>query len=173
MKLFCSLSFFFTLSKISIIALNNSVDYFKKSYFMKKKLFYVIIVNIICLVAGLSCNNSEMSAGNRDNIIGEWKLVKVIIPFTSTAPITYDYSQYNIVYKFNTNGIMTVFGETENIDFYSGHEIGEYSYSIIKHEDGFSLKIDNLTYGCRISSKNLEISYAFLDGNIYYLDKIN
>jgi len=137
---------------------------------MKKKTFYVLIMSIIWFVAGLSCNKTEMSGGNSSDIIGEWKLVKVIIPFTGE---TYDYSQFNISYNFNKNAVLSVSGKTDHIQWYGGHETGEYSYSIIKDESGFILKINNRSYGCHISSKKLEISDAPLDGFIYYLEKIN
>jgi len=107
------------------------------------------------------------------SIIGKWKLVKVTSSFTSIGPISFDYSQYNILYEFKVNDILTVSGKTDNIDNYMGHEIGEHSYSIIDEDKGYDrLTIDGQGWGHQISSNELIISLAFLDGPIYDFVKI-
>ena len=131
------------------------------------KNLFLITACVAWFAAGISCNNSDIT--EKENIIGKWKLVKVVIPFINE---TSDYSQYEITYEFNKNGTLDVSGKNDHIEGYRGHEAGEYSYSIKKDEIGFRLTIDNLIYGYSISSEKLEISNAHLDGCIYYFSKI-
>jgi len=103
-------------------------------------------------------------------LTGKWKLVKVEEVFNN--PTSYDYSPYNIVYEFQTKGVLTVSGETNNISMYRGHDIGEYSYSIVDEDQSYLLKIGNTTYWCQVTSEKLVIDSSPLDGPIYYFIKI-
>jgi hypothetical protein len=113
---------------------------------------------------------TKNSLADTANIIGKWKLVKVTTPFVGSVS---NYSNNNIVYEFKTNNVLTISGKTSGIDLYRGHDVGEYFYSIIKNDNDYSLQIATLTYGYSISSKELKISLAHLDGSIYNLTKIN
>jgi hypothetical protein len=107
-------------------------------------------------------------------IINNWKLLKVTTPFTPVGPITYDYSPYNIIYEFKTNDILIVSGKIDNFEMYRGHVPDTYYYSINKDDKGgIWLKINNMTFGCSISSKELNFNNVPLDGYLYYLVKIN
>jgi len=86
---------------------------------------------------------------------------------------TYDYAQYSILYTFDTEGILTVFGETGKIEWYGGH-LGVYTYAIIEKENEKVLKIGEFSeFSLGITSGKLVISDAPLDGFIYYLTKNN
>ena len=109
------------------------------------------------------------------SIVGNWKLLKERIPFTSTGPITRDYSQDSIVYEFKQDGTLIV---SENAKNYGLHESGKYSF--IKDEWGmglgdypWGLKINQgQTNWYRISSEELIIDGSPLDGSTLYFVKI-
>jgi hypothetical protein len=145
---------------------------------MKKLLLKITCMTVSLILAGnlASCEKKE---NNEDStsIIGKWKLVEVTIPFTQTGPISYDYSQYNIVYEFDTNDVLTVSGEIDHIDRYAGHEPGEYLYSYTQKPNeyipnSYTLIINGQMYACQISSEEMEFNNAFLDGSFYYFIKI-
>ena len=101
----------------------------------------------------------------------KWKLVTLLVPFTPDGPIWYDYSKYDIVYEFRTNNVLTVSGETTDIEVYIGHEIGEHFYSI---DNVWELKIDNIVYwGYYTTANELIIDGSPLDGYKYNFVKIN
>ena len=128
------------------------------------KLKLLKITAILLLLAGgfYSC---EKENEEYTSIIGKWKLVKIFFPMMGK---TDDYSQHNVVYEFNENGILTISVQADHIDIYSAHEMGKHTYSIIEYENYIMLKIDNTMYGYDISSTNMIIGNASLDGEIYY-----
>ena len=78
-----------------------------KTQFIKR--FFLILAALICISCQSKINDDD--AANKDStIIGKWKLDK-IVPFTNLE--SYDYSQYNIVFEFKTNGTLTVSGTNE------------------------------------------------------------
>jgi hypothetical protein len=145
---------------------------------MKTKIFKLTTLTVLLLVlAGeLSCRKEKAT------IIGRWKLKKVEIPFTGEFN---DYSQYNIVYEFKTNNVLTITGEVNHIDNYRGHSLGEYFYSfIVDDEDELYthlgsltttnssiIKIDGWYYFYSIFSKELKLDQSPIDGFIYHLIK--
>jgi len=125
----------------------------------------------------------EFDSYNKD-IVGKWKLVEVKIPYARPVPISFDYSQYDIVYEFTKKGILMVSGDVDSIDLYLelGHEPGIYSYSFVNDGNGgstipglpYGLKIRGyFTYWYRISSEKLDIRRSPVDGVDYHLVKIN
>jgi len=142
--------------------------------------------------ACLSCQ-THMEGDNIESysFIGTWKLANVTVPFTpGPNPEFHDYSMYNIVYEFSPNGILTISGVPESIEFYRGHSNGEYFYSTIESEqtpntglfgclsiasstemiENFK-NIENFIDSYIISTNSLEINCSPLDGNIYFLTK--
>ena len=118
---------------------------------------------------------------NDENLYGVWKLVKVTI--TGDRPdgfLTIDYSEYNIVYEFKRNDILTVSGVPENNQHYLVHEAGDYPYSIGEFHDGRNLQIganDYDVWWARIFSDEyhneiLEFDTAPVDGPIFSFIKI-
>ena len=105
---------------------------------------------------------------DKGHIIGKWKLVEV--KKTMPPEESYDYSQYDLIYEFKTNGVLTVSGEIEDVVNY-GFSIGEYSYSPNTYN---SMIIDRYRpylylYLCILSSKNLLLySIELMDGYDYY-----
>jgi hypothetical protein len=100
------------------------------------------------------------------SILGKWKLLKTIHPMSGQCS---DYSQYNIVYEFKANNILTVSGEDDIFG------IDEHTYSIIEPNEQNSfrtLKINNSYFWHRSSTKELMIDDSPLDGGIFYFTKI-
>ena len=161
------------------------------------KLLKLLTFSLLLMTLAAACNknqkendvqieNPEEAIKHIDSelyalISGKWQLVEVREVFVPVPPHpSYDYSGYNIVYEFKTNGVLTVSGETYDIDRYIGHEIGEHPYSFIDDDRGlgmpnlpFGLQIDNFPYWYQISSEELKIDYSPGDGYIYFLIKLN
>jgi len=151
-----------------------------------KKPFKLLIFTLLLMVAAMACKSNlteeDMQTENLEElIIGKWQLVKVDEVFVPIPPPpSYDYSKYNIMYEFKANGVLTVFGETNNIERYIGHEICDHLYSFVDDDGGlgmpnlpFGLQIGTFTSWYKISSEELIINDSPLDGYIYYLIKIN
>ena len=145
---------------------------------MKRVNFLFELILILAIVF-VGCNKAvQMNDEDGEefaSIIGKWKLVNVTIPFIGEEN---DYSQYNIVYEFNANGILLVSGKIDHIDAYRGHGTGEHFYSIIDENEAsetipeFRLKIGTAYWAYRISSKELLIDASPLDGTILNFIKI-
>jgi len=127
-------------------------------------------------------NNVDTQLGDVDtvSIIGKWKLVKTSYPMSGKSS---DYSKCNIVFEFKSDHLLTISGEPVHLrpHFSIDPDECEYFYSFVDDENGygmvglnFGLKIDRYNiFWYRISSKELEISQAPVDGGIYNLIKIN
>ena len=68
-------------------------------------------------------------------IIGKWKLVNYTsvpdIPLTpeDAKPLIIDFSSHNIVYEFNTNGVLEVLGDIVDVDrFYKLLQFGDQTF---------------------------------------------
>lgn len=117
-----------------------------------------------CTLSGEVDSKDEETTGI--SIIGKWKLVQIEDLFvTNPPPRFFDYSQYNIVYEFKTNNILTVFGKIDNVD-YRGLEIGNYFYQMNYNNDysdplylpyPYMLMIDTISYTYHLASEKLEI----------------
>ena len=139
----------------------------------------VIILSVVFLiVSGCGRQNED----NDSNIHGKWKLIEIFVPFS--IEWYYDYSQDDLVYDFNTNGILTISGETDPIERFRGFESGEYSYSIVDEReaeekggiDGGRLKIVS-KYGSHYFPYNVNFEEfifgsSMLDGPFYKLFKV-
>jgi len=90
----------------------------------------------IVLVFLLSClflTNCKKNNDDTGDIIGKWKLIEVRNTF---AQIKIDYSQYNIVYEFKTDGILTVSGKTNDIQIQAGQlSAGVYNYFLNRRRE--------------------------------------
>jgi len=65
-------------------------------------------------------------------VLGTWQLVGVFT-WTLSGDETeeYDYSQDNVVYEFKTGNVLTVSGDIDKIEAYTGHEAGIHTYYLI------------------------------------------
>ena len=125
---------------------------------------------LLSLVGGFFSCKEDIDIDPQKAIIGKWKLVKLTVPMMG---VSYNYSNYNIVYDFKANGVLTVSGKIDQIDWYGGYEVGEYPYSVGNFEYGHNLKIGNYEFWwVRISSKTLVMDDSPVDGPICYLVKI-
>ena len=157
---------------------------------MKTKILKLTILLLIIVGSLSSCDKlrrfeweyPEFDSYNKE-IVGKWKLVEVKIPYARPIPISFDYSQYDIVYEFTKKGILSVIGDVDSIDLYLGHEPGIYSYSFTYDGIGGGTPIPGEHYGLkigeyficwyRISSEKLEIIRRHVDGVDRYLIRIN
>jgi len=139
---------------------------------MKKIITFITL--LLCASGGFTSCKEKEENGSIDDIIGTWKLMEVILPFTPTGPFSYDYSQYNVVYDFKSDTTLIVSENIANIDVHGyGHESGKHYYTTIKDESGcYVLKIDNNhNYWYRVSSNKLIFDNSPLDGPKYYFVK--
>ena len=108
-----------------------------------------------------------------EKLIGKWKPVKKTRVFCCLD--TFDLSQYNIIWEFQSNGILTISGMTEDINNAS-LENGEYPYAIIpnrfRDNPPYLLELLYFEFYYYISSDELEINGSYCDGHILNLVKI-
>ena len=121
-------------------------------------------------------NVVEITTMSEDVIIGKWKLLQVDIGFDN--PTTFDYSQYNIIYEFKTNNVLTISGKTGDVEIYRGHEIGEHFYEIKMNASPpnidiaiYWLIIDNFAYDYDFSPEELKLTYRNLESDYYLFEK--
>ena len=91
---------------------------------MKQLKFILCMFFLVCL----SCQN-EMDTDSDVSILGKWKLIK-----STGFGEEVDYSGYNIVYEFNSKGIVNVSGVPEIIESIENGE-RSYCYSIVEIDD--------------------------------------
>lgn len=120
-------------------------------------------------------NNAEIIYEDSITIIGKWKLVKIQTSgFNPTGTVeVFDYSNYNIIYEFKLDNILTISGNIKDIDEYKGHKLGEYLYSFSVNDRIITeFTIEEFgSFQFSISSKQLEIGNKYLDGDTYYFIK--
>ena len=127
----------------------------------------ISILTLIGLLT-LSCSNDDNSTAP---IIGEWKLTTAEYYGLNSNEeyelYTVDYSDKNIVYDFQTSGILIVSGE-QNI----GHENGEYEYHFGEgHLDGddsgpetLLVKINDSKWTYSLTYGKMRLGKSYVDG---------
>ena len=109
-------------------------------------------------------------------ILGKWKLM--IIRDNPFNPKCLDYCQYNIVFEFKTNNVVTISGNTElpNLFFI---EDGDNLYSFVEFDwfdnasDKRRLSIGKASYyWYKINSEELVFDSSPVDGSMLYFIKI-
>lgn len=152
-----------------------------------KKITLHIITLLLLLGSFASCSakldpEDGIITKAMTGIIGNWKLEKIVSSgMTQEGAKTWDYSKNNIMYQFQLDGILTVAGDINTIpDYYGDYTIGNHAYTIIHDKEGYGmvglpygLKINYSTFWYSLSSKELIIDGRPLDGNAYYLTKID
>jgi len=114
--------------------------------------------------ASVELKVNELSASTA-SVIGKWKFLKEQTSGFFFPASEFDYSQHNIVYEFEANGVLTVSG---NINA-GWPGIGTHTYSIGNYREIF---ISNLQFWYQISSNELIIDGRVLDGSVFYFAKI-
>jgi len=110
-------------------------------------------------------------------LIGKWHLVKVTTSGFSPdgkGPVSYDYSQNDIVYEFKTNGVLTISSETDNIGNYCGDRLRDYQF-LFSHDNlrnCYIIEISHFPHWYLISAEELVLDTRPLDGDMYKLEKI-
>ena len=141
---------------------------------------------VLLAVIFSSCTKKKDNHDEPASFLGKWKLEKEEYRGWSTTIKTY--SQYNIVYEFHSNGVLTVTGVMDDIHYglyYGVYKPGEYLYSIVEDENiehlfpyvkdknGGYLKINDKIFFVCISSKEMMLYYTdFTDPPYFILKKI-
>jgi len=123
-----------------------------------KILKHVAILMLLAVYFSSCSNKVPEEPGGHENLIGKWKMEKVDLAWNQGI---LDLPQYNILYEFSPDGILTITGVTDDIgDFKSG----EYLYSILTEEEmaerfgGFYFSFENAMY---LEIKNIEYYFYF------------
>jgi hypothetical protein len=130
---------------------------------MKKILILIFTIGIFS-----NCSNDDNDSTNNE-IIGEWKLIAARIIDFSTNP-TIDYSDENIVYDFQANGILTVTGGN-NV----GYSNGDYEYIFVEDYLGGApspgevmillVKVNNSTkWTYNLTNGQMTLGNSYVDG---------
>ena len=136
----------------------------------------VLILSLTLIGVFSSCNKEEKDKETTEytaDIVGKWKLIAVY--YWDWEPLTLDYSQNGIIYDFNENNELIVFGEIENIDDYRGHEKGKHSYKVLPIPvpadclPSPQIEIDSETHGFSFGW----VFYDFYEGSAMHLNTKN
>ena len=92
------------------------------------KLTAILLLLAVCLS---SCSKKKEENYGPDSLIAKWKMEKVVRAWNQGIR---DMSQYNIMYEFSPDGIMTVTGVTDDVG-YVDFKSGEYLFSILTADE--------------------------------------
>ena len=139
---------------------------------IKKKLSELeklnIMKKILIIILGIaflsSCSNNDDTQNNQ--IIGEWKLIEAQI-FGFGGQSSTDYSNENIIYYFQSNGILKVTGG-QNV----GYPSGEYDYFFGEDYLGggttdpkiLLVKINESKWTYNLTNGKMTIGKSYVDG---------
>ena len=136
--------------------------------------FTITVLLLVSIFSSCSKNTSNIEEmrflKNPSELFGKWKLSETVSSGFITQPKTENYSQYNIVFEFKPNGILTVSG---NLDSHWPNN-GDHDYSVVEPDTqhGPNLKISTLYFWTRSNSKELEIDSRPVDGGVFKLLRI-
>ena len=115
---------------------------------------------------------------NRDNIIGQWKLIEIIINVNYSQLDTTDYSIENIIFDFQENNKLVVIGNiVDSLSLFVDFQEGEHFYEYQKPNvcptclPGPNLIIDNPKPG--MSWERSYFCHAPLSEETMMIDKMN
>ncbi|SDB23521.1 hypothetical protein SAMN03097699_0229 [Flavobacteriaceae bacterium MAR_2010_188] len=132
---------------------------------------------LVCgILSFLNCSNDDNDS-NANDIEGEWKLIKIETYFSEET--TFDYTDRNIIYDFQSDGKLVVSGG-ENL----GYSDGEYKYEFVEDylspeplegESKEKLVIidENRWIYEKLNSTTISISQAYVDGPTIFLKRRN
>ena len=128
---------------------------------MRKKTFILLV---FCMTAGLSCKKTDEPA--HPSILGKWRLISGEWPM---GRITYDFSQYYIVYEFKANTVLTVTGDVDD-----QVRLGDFHWAYETDGHGRpTILIEGFPHLFQVTSEELILNGSVLDGDIYYFVRIN
>ena len=127
---------------------------------MKKIILLIFTIGILS-----SCLNDDKNSTNNE-IIGKWKLIEVQI-FGFGGQSSTDYSNENIVYEFQSNGILKVTGGQD-----VSHPDGEYNYFFGEDYLGggttdpkiLLVKINESKWTYNLTNGKMTIGKSYVDG---------
>lgn len=147
-----------------------------------KNLVFVLLMNLIILSCSnpskpnIENNNPDCIIGEldkditSDKIIGEWHLIRKRTFWVSNY--NYDVSNENIIYNFQSNGVLVISGNT-NLNGY--FENGEYIYEFKKDNLSNSLnsndpmiwlvKIEGEKWAYKSQNDLMVIGQSYVDGS--------
>ena len=126
---------------------------------MKKLLILILGITFLS-----SCSNDENSSN--DQFIGKWKLIEAQI-FGFGGQSSTDYSNDNIIYNFQSNGILKVTGGQNE-----GYPSGEYDYFFGKDYLGggttdpkiLLVKINDSKWTYNLTNGKMKLGQSYVDG---------
>ena len=87
------------------------------------------------ILTGAGCNDDvpdpqvPPDSGDAVRLIGRWKLIKLTVNGYSRPYEEIDYSEKDIIYEFQKNGILVITGETDDIFVFNDFKEGEHTYA--------------------------------------------
>ena len=132
---------------------------------MRKKTFILLV---FCMTAGLSCKKTDEPA--HPSILGKWRLISGEWPM---GRITYDFSQYYIVYEFKSDNVLTVTGDVDD-----QVRLGDFPYYFLTATDSdirrwYTIRILATPYKHQVTEEELILDSRQAAGPLYYFVRIN
>jgi len=131
-----------------------------------------IIILIISIGIFSSCSNDDDNSMNNE-IIGEWKLMEAQI-FNFGGQSSTDYSNENIIYNFQSSGILKVTGGQN-----AGYPEGEYEYFFGEDYLGggttdpkvLLVKINDSKWTYNLTNGKMKLGKSYVDGPDLILER--
>lgn len=136
-----------------------------------KKITPLILIGILVF----SCSNDD---GITAQIVGSWKLTEARfygLQGGDSSEGSINYTNENIIYNFQTNGILIVSGGDN-----AGHKNGEYEYFFGEDHLGSSndpksllVNINNSKWTYNLTNGKMTLGKSYVDGPDLVFDKLN
>ena len=132
-----------------------------------------IIILLLSITTFLNCSNDDDNTSVTDNIVGEWKLIEARVNEFGPIPTTTvtDYSNENIIYNFQANGVLSITGaNNNNIGYSNGNHdyfFGEDYLSgdpTPEEEKILLVKIGNTKWIYSSTNGQIKINNSYVDG---------
>ena len=95
----------------------------------------LIFTTIILILGCFSACKEECKNLNRDNIIGQWKLLEASVSVNHSQPDITDYSEENIIFDFQKNNKLVVTGNiVDSLSLFNDFREGEHYYEYRKSD---------------------------------------
>lgn len=144
------------------------------------RLYGLLLIMLVCVHCSepekpdMACPVAAVN-GTDHNVVGKWALVKEHNLFTSESAKLTDHSCNNTVYHFREDGILIISSDREKQRDILFQEYA-YEFKLQAAYEGFELgytvKIEQLKYGCGISEDRMTLDSSPLDGPILYFVRV-
>jgi hypothetical protein len=156
--------------------MKNTVTTSVKNSLLSTVIFFTILVSS-CSSQEIGSNqtqkcNIDSIIGDKNNIIGRWRLLNNSNIFGPTPTTFIDYSCENIIFEFRESDTLKIENNLNKFPIYSSG-LYNYSYTLGDSTKFAIVAINNFKWICIPSESKLVLDASMLDGGKLNLIRIN